>query len=63
MLDPFAQLFQHCGSHALALHIVSEVLWVVPFPVERKDIIMRLLAQTNKAEQKVAISFTAFVSM
>ena len=30
----------------------------------RDDIIMRLLlAQTNKAEQKVAISFTAFVSM
>ena len=26
ILDPFAQLFQHCWSHALALHIVSKVI-------------------------------------
>ena len=31
MLDPFAQLFQHCGGHACALHMVSNVLWVVSF--------------------------------
>ena len=36
ILDPFAQLSQHCWSHALALHIVSEFLWVVPFPVRVK---------------------------
>ena len=32
ILDPFAQLFQHCWSHALAWHIVSNVLKVIPFP-------------------------------
>ena len=32
MLDPFAQLLQHCWSHARALHMVSKVLWVVSFP-------------------------------
>ena len=26
ILGPFAQLFQHCWSHALALHIVSKVI-------------------------------------
>ena len=32
LLDPFAQLLQHCWSHARALHMVSKVLWVVSFP-------------------------------
>ena len=32
MLDPFAQLFQHCCGHARALHMVSKDLWVVSFP-------------------------------
>ena len=32
MLDPFAQLFQHCLGHAHALHMVSKVLWVESFP-------------------------------
>ena len=32
MLDPFAQLFQHCWDHARALHLVSKVLWVVSLP-------------------------------
>ena len=32
ILDPFAQLFQHCWSHALALQIVYKVSWVVSFP-------------------------------
>ena len=31
MLDPFAQLFKHCWSHAHALHTVYKVLWVVSF--------------------------------
>ena len=29
MLDPFAQLFQYCLGHALALNVISKVLWVV----------------------------------
>ena len=32
MLDPFAQLFQHCSGHARALHMAYKVLWVVSFP-------------------------------
>ena len=32
MLDPFAQLFQHCWGHARALQMVSKDLWVVSFP-------------------------------
>ena len=31
MLDPFAQLFQHCWGHARSLHMVSKDLWVVSF--------------------------------
>ena len=29
MLDPFAQLFQHCWDHALSLRMVYKDLWVV----------------------------------
>ena len=32
MLDPFAQLFQHCWGHARVLHVVYKVLWVVSIP-------------------------------
>ena len=32
MLDPFAQLFQHCWGHARSLHMVYKDLWVVSFP-------------------------------
>ena len=32
MLDPFAQLFQHCWGHARSLRMVYKDLWVVPFP-------------------------------
>ena len=32
MLDPFAQLFQHCWGQAHAWHMVSKVLGVVSFP-------------------------------
>ena len=32
MLDPFAQLLQHCWGHARTLHMVSIFLWVVSFP-------------------------------
>ena len=32
MLDPFAQLFQHCWGHARSLRIVYKDLWVVSFP-------------------------------
>ena len=32
VLDPFAQLFQHCGSHARSLRLVYKDLWVVSFP-------------------------------
>ena len=32
MLDPFAQLFQHCWGHALSLCMVYKDLWVVSFP-------------------------------
>ena len=32
MLDPFAQLFQHCWGHACSLHMVYKDLWVVSFP-------------------------------
>ena len=32
LLDPIAQLFQHCWGHASALHVISKVLWVVSFP-------------------------------
>ena len=32
MLDSFAQLFQHCWSHARSLRIVYKDLWVVSFP-------------------------------
>ena len=32
MLDPFAQLSQHCWGHAHAFHVVYKVLWVVSFP-------------------------------
>ena len=32
MLDPFAQLLQHCWCHACTLHMISKVLWVVSFP-------------------------------
>ena len=32
MLDPFAQLFQHCWGHERALLMVSKVLRVVSFP-------------------------------
>ena len=32
MLDPFAQLFQHCWDRARALRMVYKDLWVVSFP-------------------------------
>ena len=32
MLDPFAQLFQHCWSHARSLRMVYKELWAVSFP-------------------------------
>ena len=32
MLDPFAQLFQHCWSHARSLRMDYKELWVVFFP-------------------------------
>ena len=32
MLDPFAQLFQHCWGHARSLRVVYKDLWVVSFP-------------------------------
>ena len=32
MLDPFAQLFQHCWGHARSLRMVYKELWVVSFP-------------------------------
>ena len=32
MLDPFAQLFQHCWGHARLLRMVYKDLWVVSFP-------------------------------
>ena len=31
MLDPFAQLFQHCWDHARSLRMVYKDLWVVSF--------------------------------
>ena len=33
MLDPFAQLFQHCWGHALSLRVVYKDLSVVSFPL------------------------------
>ena len=32
MLDPFAQLFQHCCGHARSSRMVYKDLWVVSFP-------------------------------
>ena len=32
MLNPFAQLFQHCWGHAYSLHMDYKALWVVFFP-------------------------------
>ena len=32
MLDPFAQLFQHCWGHKRSLRMVYKDLWVVSFP-------------------------------
>ena len=32
MLDPFAQLFQHCWGHARSLRMGYKDLWVVSFP-------------------------------
>ena len=32
MLDPLAQLFQHCWGHARSLRMVYNDLWVVSFP-------------------------------
>ena len=32
MLDPFAQLFQHCWGHACSLRVAYKDLWVVSFP-------------------------------
>ena len=32
MLDPFAQLFQHCWGHARSLRMVYKDLWVESFP-------------------------------
>ena len=32
MLDPFAQLSQHCWGHASSLRMVYKDLWVVSFP-------------------------------
>ena len=32
MLDPFAQLLQHCWGHARSLRMVYKDLWVVSFP-------------------------------
>ena len=32
MLDPFAQLFQHCWGHARSLRMDYKDLWVVSFP-------------------------------
>ena len=32
MLDPFAQLFQHCWGHARSLRMVYKDVWVVSFP-------------------------------
>ena len=32
MLDPFAQLFQHCLGHLRSLRMVCKDLWVVSFP-------------------------------
>ena len=32
MLDPFAQLFQHCWGHACSLLMIYKDLWVATFP-------------------------------
>ena len=32
MLDPFAQLFQHCWGHARSLRMAYKDVWVVSFP-------------------------------
>ena len=32
MLDPFAQLFQHCWGHPRSLRMVYQDVWVVSFP-------------------------------
>jgi len=32
MLDPFAQLVQHCRGHARSLRMIYKDLWVVSFP-------------------------------
>ena len=32
MVDPFAQLFQHCWGHARSLRMVYKDLWVVSLP-------------------------------
>ena len=32
MLNPFAQLFQHCWGHARSLRLVYKDLWVLSFP-------------------------------
>ena len=32
MLDPFAQLFQHCWGYARSLRMVYKDLWFVSFP-------------------------------
>ena len=32
MLDPFAQLSQHCWCHVRTLHMLSKVLWLLSLP-------------------------------
>ena len=49
MLDPFAQLFQHCWGRARSLRIVYKDLWVVSLPrctagpnIERPELVTNL---------------------
>ena len=62
MLDPFAQLFQHCWGHSRSLRMIYKDLWVVSFPrctagpniVESCCIRLHTAANTHAANPKIA---------
>ena len=62
MLDPFAQLFQHCWGHSRSLRMIYKDLWVVSFPrctagpniVESCCIRLHTAANTHAANPNIA---------
>ena len=63
MLDPFAQLFQHCCGHARSSRMDYKDLWVVPLPTRTKQLPTLLAQQCWESLRPFArsLSFPLFI--